>query len=606
MKKEKVGLIILVASLLAVATISWSSFEYHYASRLSQIRSQGASLAKLLSIVGLRQLVSSDASRSAVHLIQSVHPRLGFAYVAVTDPEGRVLIETTEPNVGVPVAPLANEPASWYGERTLKQQANTQQFREFHAPVLAGGQLAGYVRVGYQEPGWRLALQEMRFYAWLALPIALLALVSYYVMKTQLRPLRLAAERLHAMIEDKRLQPVELSDSGEVGEFVQNFNQAIGATNEQVRMLRAEQNEMMLSSKVLSYQKTLIESVLHSVPHAIIATDESSSVMFANKRVGALVGVDGERMVGHKPNEWCRSSELLAFLAKCHMTTASQELEIPAGKAADRHLEASAYPLFSTQDSMKIQGRVILIRDVTKEVLARNARKEFVGHLAHELKTPLQVIGMHSETLLEDAGASKDIVIEAGNTIHDEVERVSSLIRNMLNITEIEMGSLRVDRRRTNLSELLRDAFDNVARSAGHDDLSFKLDVPHGLSVVNLDKDLMRVAINNLLTNALKYNRPGGQVTLGAEEIDDAIIISVSDTGIGISDEDRARLFDKFYRSSRPEVQAKPGNGLGLALMHDIVTLHQAEVRIESQLGVGSRFSIVLPKNSQLLLKEAV
>ena len=134
MNIEKSGLTIFIASLLVIATISWFSFEYHRVSRLSQIRSQGASLAKSLSMVGWQQLVSSDPSRSAVHLIQSVHPRLAFAYVAVTDPQGKVLIEATDPSVGVPFAPLANEPASWYGERTLLGQGASQEFRELHAP----------------------------------------------------------------------------------------------------------------------------------------------------------------------------------------------------------------------------------------------------------------------------------------------------------------------------------------------------------------------------------------------------------------------------------------------------------------------------------------
>lgn len=288
------------------------------------------------------------------------------------------------------------------------------------------------------------------------------------------------------------------------------------------------------------------------------------------------------------------------------MTAASQELEIAAGKAVDKDIEVSAFPLFSVRDATKIQGKVIFIRDVTKEVLARNARKEFVAHLGHELKTPLQVISMYSETLLENTGSPPDLVVEAGNVIHDEAERISSLVKNMLNITEMEMGSLHVERGRTKLRELLQDAFDIVARSAKRDDLRFTFAVPNGLSAVNIDKDLTRIAINNLLTNAIKYNRPGGQVTLDAEETGDAIVVSVTDTGIGISEDDRARLFDKFYRSTRPEVQAKSGNGLGLALAQNILALHQGEIRVDSTLGVGSKFSLVFPKNAQLLLKEAV
>jgi signal transduction histidine kinase len=192
---------------------------------------------------------------------------------------------------------------------------------------------------------------------------------------------------------------------------------------------------------------------------------------------------------------------------------------------------------------------------------------------------------------------------EAVNVIRDEVERLAGLINNLLNITRIENGSLDLKRQRVKMGDLLRDAFENISRSGRGADLTFELDVPRELGLVNVDKDLLRIAVNNLLTNAIKYNRPGGRVTLAAEEGQESVRIRVRDTGIGIKPEDRARVFDKFFRSEEPQVRERTGHGLGLALVKDIVELHGGSLSVESEPGVGSEFVIELWREAGALQK---
>jgi len=125
------------------------------------------------------------------------------------------------------------------------------------------------------------------------------------------------------------------------------------------------------------------------------------------------------------------------------------------------------------------------------------------------------------------------------------------------------------------------------------------------LSPVAVDKDLLRVAINNLLTNAIKYNRPGGEVTLAAEESDEAISIVVKDTGVGIDEGDVDRIFDKFFRSDCESVRKTSGHGLGLALARQIVELHHGTLSVSSVPGEGSEFVIELRKEPGLV-KQAI
>jgi signal transduction histidine kinase len=212
---------------------------------------------------------------------------------------------------------------------------------------------------------------------------------------------------------------------------------------------------------------------------------------------------------------------------------------------------------------------------------------------------------MYSDALQGEDGLSEAFRVEATNVIRDEVERMSMLISNILSITKIEMGSLKVQRQRVKLHDLLKDAFETVARSGRGDDLQFELDLPREIGAVSVDKDLLRIAINNLLTNAIKYNRPGGSVTLSAEEYEDTVRITVRDTGIGVAPEDREKIFTKFYRSSAEPVQSKSGHGLGLSLVREIVQLHQGTISVSGAPEQGTEFVIEFSKNADLL-KQAV
>ena len=272
--------------------------------------------------------------------------------------------------------------------------------------------------------------------------------------------------------------------------------------------------------------------------------------------------------------------------------------------SADKNVEIRILPLSATEDHERKSGQVILFSDVTSESLARESRADFVGHLAHELKTPLNVLGMYSESLQGEAGEDRDYQVEASNVISDEVERLSDLINNLLSITKIEMGSLGLDRQRVRVSEFLSDTFETMRRTA-QGELDFDLDIPREMSALLLDKDLMRVAINNLLTNAIKYNQPNGKVTLHATETEDAVLIQVSDTGIGISNEDIEHIFDKFYRSEDDSVRQRSGHGLGLSLAREIVQLHHGTLGVESKVGQGTTFTLRLGKDVSLLRQGA-
>ena len=169
-------------------------------------------------------------------------------------------------------------------------------------------------------------------------------------------------------------------------------------------------------------------------------------------------------------------------------------------------------------------------------------------------------------------------------------------MHNLLSITQIEMGTFELDTQRVHLADIVRDCV--TVLDHGKDQARIRIQSSDKITPVLVDKELLRVAISNLLTNALKYSDEDQPVTIEIEENDDAITLAVIDQGMGIAPADQARIFEKFNRSSNPEAKKKAGHGLGLSIASEIVKLHHGTLTVESEIGKGSRFIIELWKRT--------
>jgi signal transduction histidine kinase len=370
----------------------------------------------------------------------------------------------------------------------------------------------------------------------------------------------------------------------------------------------SERTVLNTSTKVLAYQKFNAESILRSIPDAVLVLDESGQVTFANQQFLRWYQLQDESIVGTMPTQWCSDPHMLGFLQRYEGQPA-RRAEVgnpqsdPAGKPGAT-LSMSAFPMFSSRDEKHISSTLIVFSDITTQVMAQKARDEFAAALAHELKTPLHSIGMHAELLLGEDGDDHGLRIESANYINTEVEHISELVRNMLNITRIETGSLSINRKLTKLGDLLNNAMDNLETTAREQGVTIRRQLPDTVEPSYLDKDLLRVAVNNLLSNAIKYNRQGGEVVVSLSENDSNLVLTVADTGIGISEDDKQHVFDKFFRSEDEQVRHRSGHGLGLSLVREIVELHNGTISVESAIGEGSEFTLRI-KRISVPLQEA-
>lgn len=601
---DRLGLAMIVASLVAiafcVATLLWNQKQNQEA----QIRVQGVNLARMLSGLPYSQLQPVQGQQDLLNAIFQSQNDPYFAYAAIVDSADNLVSAASAPGITMPAMDWPDSQAAWLSDRLLVTSSGVK-IVEFYAPIHADDTTTAYLRLGYRLPGMGVSMQEIPFLATLALIIFLLTPLFYFLVRKEVRPLREASARMTTIIESEQFNRIDLHIPDELTGFLDRFTAFVDFAQNRIGSLETEQEKLLTSRNLVNYSKSRIEAVLEAMPEAVLILDQSGSIKYANRRISTLLGVSHEEVVNGNPADWCTSEELFAVISKYAdqpvATRLSETTRLNVGVDRERNLAVKAYPLFSPSDSMDIYGSLIVIRDVTKESESRRQQGEFVAHVAHEMKTPLNTLSICTETLMDDGDDDPQRRIETANVIHDEVQRLAGLIDNLLNITRIEMGEISIDRQAVRLQEFLEDTFEVASRSDKAGALKFELDLPPGLPTILADKDLLRIALNNLLTNAVKYSRPGGVVKMSCQETDQAIQISIRDDGIGISDTEQDRIFERFYRSENPEARARSGHGLGLPLALDIIQLHYGSLTVTSSPDNGSEFVIQIWKEAGML-----
>jgi signal transduction histidine kinase len=234
------------------------------------------------------------------------------------------------------------------------------------------------------------------------------------------------------------------------------------------------------------------------------------------------------------------------------------------------------------------------LQDVTRLRLLDQIKGDLVATASHELKTPLTSIRLAVHLLLEETtGPLTPKQTELLQDARENSERLLAMVNNLLDLARLEQGWRQLDVQSVSPGSLLREAVDAIEVRAQDKNVDIRIKLPDELPPVAVDKERIGHAVRNLLDNALTYTDTGGRITLSAESIDDSVIFSVTDTGVGISPQFVPRIFEKFFRV--PGQSRGRGTGLGLAIVHEIVVGHGGTICCESQPGVGTTFRIRLP-----------
>ena len=364
------------------------------------------------------------------------------------------------------------------------------------------------------------------------------------------------------------LRPVErltkaAATSG--GKEVQTEYSELAPIAKMMNDMNADINDKMAKMKE---DQRLEKLILGSMEHGIVIFRSADDVILINKTAARLLDYEQNEPV----RAFTEDREIADILA-------ARE---PA--SVYRKLEGRDYNLRFT---FKEQSSVLLITDVTESMAAARSKNDFIANVTHEMNTPLTSIRGFAE-LIAEGGIPPERIPGVAKTIIKQSDRLSNLIRSIINFSAIDSDELpdyEVD-----LTELVRETISSFEPKLSQKNISLKLDIANGVRVMSRRERLLEI-FNNLVSNAIRYNKEGGTLTVtlaGGEHP----ALSVADTGVGIAEEDKDRIFDRFYTVDKSHNGGGGGFGLGLAIVKKLCKRAGWKLSVESELGVGTEFKI--------------
>ena len=352
----------------------------------------------------------------------------------------------------------------------------------------------------------------------------------------------------------------------------------------------------------LATEKELLSVTLSSMSDGIIVVNAEKRIILINKVTEKLTGWKFEEAHGKLVHEVLNCiNERTKAPAKSPIDKALASGNTEAGTNRDaiidrtgleRPISAAASPICKEDGS--IFGSVCVIRDVAREREIDRMKTDFVSSVSHELRTPLTSIKAYTGTILRDPNMPENTKREFLLTIDEESDRLAKLIEQLLEISRLEAGTVRIATEPVDIAAVTSKALPELQPLADKKNIHLKTDIDTDLPRLRADPAKIESLITNLIDNAIKFTPEQGKVSLSAQCCDEQLVIRVSDTGMGIPKEDLPKIFDRFYRVHRPGKQIK-GTGLGLAIVQQIVAMHNGRIEVESLPGQGTTFTVFLP-----------
>jgi len=362
---------------------------------------------------------------------------------------------------------------------------------------------------------------------------------------------------------------------------------------------RAEQ-ELRNALQEAEEARERVDNIVKSVINGLIVTDISGTIISINRVASEMLNVSGEQVIGTKAEELFSvhglTQEFSAFLETAKMDSISWEFELPAKEAGSvKVYQAWASAMRNQQGG--VTGRVVVILDVTKDRELTRLKDSFISMAAHELHTPLTAIIGYSELLLEAEQNDSPIGEHRKDFLQEILDKgmfLSRMVDELLDVSRIESGQTTpLQLRAANLFELLEKTVNRYRQfSPGH---RFVLKGSGAeQSCPQIDAERIVQVLENLFGNAIKYSPGGGDVEVSLSHSDGNCLVSVKDAGIGMTEEEVARVFDRFYRSENVDPTVR-GLGLGMCIARQIITSHGGQIWVESRPEEGTKVSFTLP-----------
>lgn len=332
--------------------------------------------------------------------------------------------------------------------------------------------------------------------------------------------------------------------------------------------------------------------VLNSMLEGVVAVDRSLRILAANPAARDLLAMSAEPVPGRLLVELVRFPKLTSMVEQTLKSQRKLEGDVEVGSSNRRFLRIRLLPLPGDRGPM---GVLITVSDETRIKRLEGMRRDFIANVSHELKTPLAAIKAYAETLLLGALEDQEKNVQFVERISQQAERLDGLIRDMLQLARVQSGNLPLNSQEFAVMPALTTCVESHRVIGEAKGVQVLLAPGDADLIVRGDHEAFITIMNNVIGNAVRYTDAGGEVNVSVKASEPWIAVRVRDTGIGIAAEDHERIFERFYRVDKARTPERGGTGLGLAIVKHLVKASGGEIRLQSELGVGSTFEVLFP-----------
>ena len=444
-------------------------------------------------------------------------------------------------------------------------------------PIKGEGKTVGIIRTSFplgqiKALVWAVNNRIIYFTLILTIFALILSFLSTRVVTKPVKEMALAAKKIAKGDFNVR---VSTKTKDEIGELSSSLNQ----------MAR----EIQSLFTTLGVEKEKLQKTISAMAEGVVALDSQKRILLANESFKRMCGLSSYSIIGKAYWEVLRNIDFKELIDRVFKNNKIQTSEI---RYQDKVYLGNGVPLYRVKGG----GIVIVLHDITEIKQLEREKADFVANVSHELRTPLTAIKGFVETLEEEADKEERHFLKI---IDKHTDRLISLVSDLLLLSRIEERGKKLEVEDVNLKEIIEDVLRIFDSRIKEKNLKLELIAPQNLPLLKADPYLLEQLFINLIDNAVKYTKEG-KIKVEITFTNDRVNIKVLDTGIGIPEEHLGRIFERFYMVDKARSRGLGGTGLGLSIVKHIVFLHDGEISVDSKIGKGTTFTIILPVQTPL------
>ena len=574
----------ITVSFIVVVAVSMGTLGVYLAnsitsSQVASLRSQLENEAKITAEASLPAFLGPDKKESLDILAKKLGKQID-ARVTIIDLDGTVLGDSEkdpsvmENHAGRPE--VRDALAKGVGESTRYSTTLGHKMMYVAVPIYSGSEVLGIARVSLPLTAVESLVNRVRISVIAAMAIATLMVIlaAWLITRTTTKPIRELTNASKRIASGELGQEITIGARDEAGELARAFNQ-----------MSLKLREMV---ETISEDRSRLASILDNMADGVIMTDTEGKIVLVNRATEKIFQIRNESALGRPLIEAVRDHDVDEVLKSC-LETGQERVAQFESSSSERFLRVIAVPITDG----RMSGALLLFQDLTELRDLQTMRRELVGNISHEFRTPLAGIKAMVETLRDGAVNDKEIAKDFLVRIEGEVDRLTHMVAELTELSRIETGKAHLKLEPLNLNLLIDEVVTQLRPQAERQQLSISKEPAADLPSVHADKERIRQVIVNIIHNAIKFTHPGGRITVTTRRLDESVAVDITDTGIGIANDDLPRIFERFYKADR--ARSRGGTGMGLAIAKHIVEAHGGNIWAESEEGKGSTFTFSLP-----------